>query len=239
MNWSSDGRNMRNGGRWRWGVRQYNRSEVPRIRWTKELHARFVEAVNSLGGYNSKLLPRDGILSIHRSSLVSTNLSPSLPLHLLPLLLFLFLFFFYIFIIIIIFFIFFVIAVLIIISFLLLFFISPSFSLFVFLLLSPWGFVTLVLTFHLYHFLSYYLCLSICLSISFYYLLFISLYLYSPSSTSYPSSLQPFVLIKFISALINQVFICPWKIYTFILITFSSVSRLILVFQQRQRQKGF
>nr|XP_018673572.1 PREDICTED: protein PHOSPHATE STARVATION RESPONSE 3-like isoform X3 [Musa acuminata subsp. malaccensis] len=34
------------------GVRQYNRSETPRIRWTEELHGRFVDAVHVLGGRN-------------------------------------------------------------------------------------------------------------------------------------------------------------------------------------------
>nr|CAD1834561.1 unnamed protein product [Ananas comosus var. bracteatus] len=32
------------------GVRQYNRSQVPRIRWTEELHRCFVDAVDRLGG---------------------------------------------------------------------------------------------------------------------------------------------------------------------------------------------
>ncbi|KAM0950781.1 putative transcription factor MYB-HB-like family [Dioscorea sansibarensis] len=34
------------------GVRQYNRSDAPRIRWTEDLHRCFVEAINCLGGQN-------------------------------------------------------------------------------------------------------------------------------------------------------------------------------------------
>ncbi|RLM60688.1 hypothetical protein C2845_PM14G07400 [Panicum miliaceum] len=37
------------GGFERKGVRQYNGSEVPRMRWTEELHRQFVEAVECLG----------------------------------------------------------------------------------------------------------------------------------------------------------------------------------------------
>ncbi|XP_039127027.1 myb family transcription factor MPH1-like [Dioscorea cayenensis subsp. rotundata] len=33
-------------------VRQYNRSDTPRIRWTEDLHRLFVEAVNCLGGHH-------------------------------------------------------------------------------------------------------------------------------------------------------------------------------------------
>lgn len=32
------------------GVRQYNRSDEPRMRWTEELHRQFIEAVECLGG---------------------------------------------------------------------------------------------------------------------------------------------------------------------------------------------
>ncbi|MED6135097.1 hypothetical protein PIB30_042983 [Stylosanthes scabra] len=34
----------------RTGVRQYKKSELPRLRWTPQLHQQFVEAVQSLGG---------------------------------------------------------------------------------------------------------------------------------------------------------------------------------------------
>ncbi|XP_034701082.1 putative Myb family transcription factor At1g14600 [Vitis riparia] len=34
----------------RTGVRQYNKSEFPRLRWTPELHDHFVEVVERLGG---------------------------------------------------------------------------------------------------------------------------------------------------------------------------------------------
>ncbi|XVF58459.1 hypothetical protein PTKIN_Ptkin07bG0068600 [Pterospermum kingtungense] len=36
----------RGGGR----VRQYNKSQVPRLRWTSQLHQHFVQAVDRLGG---------------------------------------------------------------------------------------------------------------------------------------------------------------------------------------------
>lgn len=35
-------------------VRQYVRSKTPRLRWTPELHLRFVHAVERLGGQDSK-----------------------------------------------------------------------------------------------------------------------------------------------------------------------------------------
>lgn len=37
-------------------VRQYNKSELPRLRWTTELHDLFVESVEHLGGKDSKFL---------------------------------------------------------------------------------------------------------------------------------------------------------------------------------------
>lgn len=36
-------------------VRQYNRSKLPRLRWTPDLHMAFVHAVERLGGQESKL----------------------------------------------------------------------------------------------------------------------------------------------------------------------------------------
>lgn len=36
------------------GVRQYMRSKVPRLRWTPELHRCFVQAIDRLGGQESK-----------------------------------------------------------------------------------------------------------------------------------------------------------------------------------------
>lgn len=36
------------------GVRQYVRSKTPRLRWTPELHLRFIHAVERLGGQDSK-----------------------------------------------------------------------------------------------------------------------------------------------------------------------------------------
>jgi SHAQKYF class myb-like DNA-binding protein len=35
------------------GVRQYNRSKVPRLRWTPDLHRCFVHAIHNLGGQHS------------------------------------------------------------------------------------------------------------------------------------------------------------------------------------------
>ncbi|XP_007048942.2 PREDICTED: putative Myb family transcription factor At1g14600 isoform X2 [Theobroma cacao] len=32
------------------GVRSYNKSDLPRLRWTPELHHQFVQAVDCLGG---------------------------------------------------------------------------------------------------------------------------------------------------------------------------------------------
>jgi len=38
------------------GVRPYARSKVPRLRWTPDLHLCFVQAVERLGGHESKIL---------------------------------------------------------------------------------------------------------------------------------------------------------------------------------------
>lgn len=44
------------GGRNGAATRQYNRSKVPRLRWTSELHRNFVRAVDCLGGQDSTLI---------------------------------------------------------------------------------------------------------------------------------------------------------------------------------------
>jgi hypothetical protein len=41
------------GGRNGAATRRYNRSKVPRLRWTSELHRNFVRAVDCLGGQDS------------------------------------------------------------------------------------------------------------------------------------------------------------------------------------------
>jgi len=38
-------------------VRPYNRSKVPRLRWTPDLHRRFVHAIHRLGGQHSTAFP--------------------------------------------------------------------------------------------------------------------------------------------------------------------------------------
>ncbi|XP_065011025.1 myb family transcription factor MPH1-like [Musa acuminata AAA Group] len=57
------------------GVRRYNRSQTPRIRWTEELHRLFVEAVDKLGGRNKatpkqilQLMGVDGLSISHVKS---------------------------------------------------------------------------------------------------------------------------------------------------------------------------
>ncbi|KAF3774312.1 putative Myb family transcription factor [Nymphaea thermarum] len=34
------------------GVRRYNRSKIPRLQWTPDLHRRFVDAIDLLGGHH-------------------------------------------------------------------------------------------------------------------------------------------------------------------------------------------
>ena len=70
------------------GVRQYNRSDEPRMRWTEELHRQFIEAVNCLGGQDEatpkrilQLMGAKGVsishvkshLQMYRSSSSNTN----------------------------------------------------------------------------------------------------------------------------------------------------------------------
>ncbi|XP_072963336.1 uncharacterized protein [Typha angustifolia] len=57
------------------GVRQYNRSKVPRIQWTEDLHHCFVEAVDCLGGHNKatpvRILQLMGVKGINVSHIKS------------------------------------------------------------------------------------------------------------------------------------------------------------------------
>ncbi|XP_037456426.1 transcription factor HHO1-like [Triticum dicoccoides] len=70
------------------GVRQYNRSDEPRMRWTEELHRQFIEAVDCLGGQDEatpkrilQLMGAKGVsisqvkshLQMYRSSSSNTN----------------------------------------------------------------------------------------------------------------------------------------------------------------------
>lgn len=45
-------------------VRQYVRSKMPRLRWTPELHHAFVNAIERLGGQESKLFSKSFFVSI-------------------------------------------------------------------------------------------------------------------------------------------------------------------------------
>jgi hypothetical protein len=58
------------------GVRQYNRSDEPRMRWTEELHRQFMEAVDCLGGPDGEFL----LLNLS----LSLSLSPSLCITCMP-----------------------------------------------------------------------------------------------------------------------------------------------------------
>lgn len=54
---ASSSSNMKSFSSERIGVRQYNKSELPRLRWTPELHRYFVQTVEILGGRNRKFPP--------------------------------------------------------------------------------------------------------------------------------------------------------------------------------------
>ncbi|KAI3716887.1 hypothetical protein L1987_68100 [Smallanthus sonchifolius] len=53
-------------------VRSYNRSRVPRLRWTNELHQCFVNAVQELGGATPKrILPMMNVMGVTLSHIKS------------------------------------------------------------------------------------------------------------------------------------------------------------------------
>lgn len=59
------------------GVRAYVRSKVPRLRWTPDLHLCFVQAVERLGGHESKifiLLHFLMVFQLHTNTLLCTTM---------------------------------------------------------------------------------------------------------------------------------------------------------------------
>lgn len=51
------------------GVRKYVKSEIPRLRWTPELHEHFVRTVKSLGGKDSKKSSIQDSDSVHEKKI--------------------------------------------------------------------------------------------------------------------------------------------------------------------------
>ncbi|XP_039010783.1 putative Myb family transcription factor At1g14600 isoform X1 [Hibiscus syriacus] len=70
-------------------VRPYNRSKTPRLRWTPDLHLRFVHAVESLGGQESKMIKPDKprifllIYALKKCDFIGTGATPKLVLQLM------------------------------------------------------------------------------------------------------------------------------------------------------------
>ncbi|CAL9093874.1 unnamed protein product, partial [Musa textilis] len=62
------------------GVRQYTRSETPRIRWTEELHRRFIQAVATLGGEN-KATPKQILQQMSVKGLRMSHVKSHLQMH--------------------------------------------------------------------------------------------------------------------------------------------------------------
>ncbi|KAI4308136.1 hypothetical protein L6164_031240 [Bauhinia variegata] len=62
------------------GVRKYHKSELPRLRWTPELHRHFVEAVKSLGGKN-KATPKRILQIMHARGLRISHIKSHLQMY--------------------------------------------------------------------------------------------------------------------------------------------------------------
>ncbi|BAT80812.1 hypothetical protein VIGAN_03042200 [Vigna angularis var. angularis] len=61
-------------------VRQYNKSELPRLRWTPQLHHHFVQAIESLGGKH-KATPKRILQQMHVRGLKIAHIKSHLQMY--------------------------------------------------------------------------------------------------------------------------------------------------------------